>query len=326
MAGSIRHPRPTAAEVGRAREIDLRDRLAGMLRVDARRVFLAAGATSANATVLHFLARRARTSERRCRVKFPEYPPLYGTAAYLGLPPTDGDGRAAVALVSQPRNPEGRRWSWSELEDWAEPARHLVIDETFREFSGRASLASRGRARTWITGSFTKFFGADDLRVGYAVVPETEIEEFERYVGLVTDSLPKYSIAGALACLDALPRLRAEVRQITDRNIAVLRARLPAPALAAPLYFDRVDGVPGDEVARRCLAASVLVCPGSLFGDPSGVRVCLTRRSFPRDFAAYLGVRERLLDRPIRRNRAADRSIRARPPRGASGRARAAPA
>ena len=326
MAGSIRHPRPTATEVEQAREVDLRDRIAGMLRVDAHRVFLAAGATSANATVLHFLARRARASERRCRVKFPEYPPLYGTAAYLGLTPTQGEGPATVALVSQPRNPEGRRWSWRELVDWAEPARHLVVDETFREFSGSPSLAGRGRARTWVTGSFTKFFGADDLRVGYAVVPETEIEEFERYVGLVTDSLPKYSIAGALACLDALARLRTEVRRITDRNITLLRAHLPAPALAAPLYFDRVDGVPGDAVARRCLKASVLVCPGSLFGDPTGVRICLTRRSFPRDFAAYLGVRERLLDRALRRSRAADRSNRARPPHGASGRGRAAPA
>ncbi len=59
----------------------------------------------------------------------------------------------------------------------------------------------------------------------------------------------------------------------------------------APVFFDRVRTESGDDLARRCLLASVLVCPGTFFGDPGGVRLCLTRRSFPNDLEAYLRVR-----------------------------------
>ena len=298
MAASIRHPSPTTADVRRASEEILRDRLARLHHVDPRRVFLTAGATEANAAVLQFLSRRDRAGPRYCRVRYPEYPPLFDAARYFGWTIRTRPGRYGLALVSQPRNPEGTLWTDSELERWAEGSRELIVDETFREFSNAPSIAGRDRRRTWVTGSFTKFFGADDLRVGYAIVPETSADAFDRYQGLVSDTLPAYSVAGALACLDALPRIRGEVKRVTERNLRVLRGALPAPLLAAPLYFDRVPGVRGATVADRCLGASVLVCPGGLFGDPTGVRLCLTRRTFPRDFAAYLAVRERL--RPLR--------------------------
>jgi histidinol-phosphate/aromatic aminotransferase/cobyric acid decarboxylase-like protein len=209
--------------------------------------------------------------------------------------PTEEARRVTIAIISQPRNPEGVLWPRSELEDWVEGTKDWVVDETFREFSGQPSVAVRDRPGCWVSGTFTKFYAADDLRVGWVIAPEDEREEFGRFHGLLYDSLPSYSVAGALACWRARTRLRREVKAILRSNVAALRTGLPdANSPVGPVCFDRVPNTDGDTVARKCLTASVLVCPGSLFGDPTGVRICLTQRSFPRDFTAYLAVRRRL--------------------------------
>jgi aspartate/methionine/tyrosine aminotransferase len=206
-----------------------------------------------------------------------------------------GPGRTSLSIVSQPRNPAGDLWSHDRLVEWSRGSRALVVDETFREFTPARSVQRFGLANLWTTGSFTKAYGADDLRVGFIVPPEAEQDRFARFHGLVADEMPNYSVAGALATLAARDRLLGEVRRVVNRNRELWRRATPGgPPLAAPVAFD--DPVPsgGDRFSRRCLRASVLVCPGSLFGAPSGVRVCLTRRSFPRDLREYLGVRDRV--------------------------------
>lgn len=298
MAGAIRHPLPDRHQIRDASEETLRDVLAKDHGVDPQRIFLTPGATEANTSILLFLARHRRGGSRRCRVRYPEYPPLFDTARSLGWVPTEAARRVSIAVISQPRNPGGTRWALSELEDWAHGASDWLVDETFREFSGKPSFAHRDRRGCWVSGTLTKFYAADDLRVGWVIAPEEERERFRRFHGLLYDSLSAYSVAGALECLRARGRIRREVQGILRSNLAALRSGLPdAPSLDGPTYFDRVPKVDGDTVAKRCLAASVLVCPGSLFGDPAGVRLCLTQRSFPRDFAAYLAVRRRLVAR-----------------------------
>lgn len=326
MVGSIRHPVPTRAQVRDAHSEELVQRLADLHEVDPRRVFLAPGATEANTSVLFFLAHRSRSERRRCRVRFPEYPPLYDTARYAGWAPTVSGARAPVGVLSHPRNPEGTVWSWSEIDGWAEGIDELLVDETFREFSGRRSATVGLPRPCWASGSFTKFFGADDLRVGYVVAPEGSWQDFARFHGLLYDSLPPYSIAGALACLDALPRMRRTVGRVLRANVEALQAQLPGtPSPSAPVCFDRVPGIDGDRVAQACLAASVLVCPGSLFGDPSGVRICLTSRSFPRDLAAYVRVRTGLAGKGLTSRRSDGRRTRARPLPAVAARGRDAP-
>lgn len=294
MAGTIRHPLPTARDLRAASEPELRDRLADLVGVRSRRVYLTHGATEANALVVAYLSHRPRAGARTCRVRYPEYPPLFDLARSYGYRLVTSAQRTALATVSQPRNPEGTLWSGSELESWAGSSRATLVDETFREFTRASSVQRLGIPSLWSTGSFTKVYGADDLRVGYVVAPEAEQEGFAHFHGLAADEMPDYSVAGALATLDARERILGEVRSVFERNRAAWRrSNSRAPTLAAPLAFD--DPVPGggDRFARRCLRASVLVCPGSLLGRASGVRICLTRRSFPRDLAPYLRVRAR---------------------------------
>jgi aspartate/methionine/tyrosine aminotransferase len=292
MVGVVRHPEPSAADIRSASERELRQQLANLVGVAASRLFLTHGATEANAMAVAYLSRARHGGRGRCRIRYPEYPPLFDLPRAFGYRVVTAPGPTALAIVSQPRNPEGCLWSARELTEWSGNARMTVVDETFREFTAAPSVQRLGMRGLWSTGSFTKAYGADDLRVGYVVAPETEQAGFERFHGLVADEMPSYSVAGALATLRVRSRLIREIRARFETNREAWRAGMPhGPALAAPVAFD--DPVPpdGDRFARRCLRASVLVCPGELFGRASGVRVCLTRRSFPSDVRVYFRVR-----------------------------------
>jgi histidinol-phosphate/aromatic aminotransferase/cobyric acid decarboxylase-like protein len=292
MAGTVTHPRPTLRQIRDASASELIDQLATRLGVDPGRVFLTPGATEANAWVTLFHARARRGKTPRLRVRFPEYPPLVEVAVGAGFRVGRRTERADLAVVSLPRNPEGAVWSGVEFDEWTEGARAVLVDETFREFSGRPSHSSDGRAGVWTTGTFTKFYAADDIRVGYAVAPPEATAQFARFHGLVSDELAPYSVASALRLLrDGSPLARRVRRRFETNRSALGRALHLERPVEAPVYFDRVPD--GDRLARLCLRASVLVCPGSFFGTPAGVRITLTRTTFPRDLAAYLRVRER---------------------------------
>jgi len=296
MRGSIPPPRWPGRRPPPGIVEELGPELARYLAVSPARLFVSHGASEANAWVLGFLARELPREGRArvARVRYPEYPPLFDTARALGFAVQEGTAGSGVAIASRPRNPEGDLWSPDVLAGFADGARHLLVDETFREFAQVPSLAREGRARLWTTGSFTKFFGADEVRVGFAVAPPESCERFGRYVGLVSDEVSPSSAAVALRLLRDLETVRSVVRSVVDRNLRALATGLPGvrPPVA-PLYFDRLRRGTGRRLAERCLGASVLVCPGSYFGDPRGVRLCLTRRDFPRALGAYLDVRDR---------------------------------
>jgi histidinol-phosphate/aromatic aminotransferase/cobyric acid decarboxylase-like protein len=294
MRGSVPPPAWPARRPARDAERELRRELANHLGVAPERVFLAHGASEANAWVLGYLAREVARAGGApvLRVQYPEYPPLFDTARALGFVVRQARGPAAVAAVSRPRNPEGDLWSPAKVARFGNGARHLLVDETFREFTGAPSVAAAGTPRLWATGSFTKFYGADEARVGFVVTPPEVPERFVRYVGLVSDELPPASAAMALGLLRGFASVRRSVRSVVDRNLRALGAAVPATMLpAAPLFFDRLGHGTGRRLAERCLDASVLVCPGAYFGEPRGVRICLTRRNFPEALRTYLGVR-----------------------------------
>jgi histidinol-phosphate/aromatic aminotransferase/cobyric acid decarboxylase-like protein len=279
----------------------LREQLAEHLGVAPDRVFLAHGASEANAWVLGYLAREASRGGRAptVRVAYPEYPPLFDAARAFGCELRSGRGPVEVAAVSRPRNPEGDLWSEERVLRYADGARHLVVDETFREFADAGSMAARGAPRLWATGSFTKFYGADAARVGFVVAPPDVPARFVRHVGLVSNKLAPGSAAIALGLLRRHASVRREVRAVVDRNRRALGAAFPGAALpVAPVFLDRLSCTNGTDLAQRCLTASVLVSPGRFFGAPRGVRVCLTRRTFPAGLGAYLRVRARAEGRP----------------------------
>jgi histidinol-phosphate/aromatic aminotransferase/cobyric acid decarboxylase-like protein len=295
MVGSLRTVPMALKRLPEADPALLQHRLARLLGVPDEALFLTHGASEGNAVVLHYLAgelRRERGRTPRLRVERPEYPPIPDTGAVAGFEIVAGGSPADASALSAPRNPLGTPVGDGELDELAEGTTAILVDETFREFTDRPSSAGRRRPGLWVTGTFTKAYGADAIRVGYIAAPPESVAPFERYHGLVTDRVPTHSVSAALALLRDRAKILSEARGILRRNERALRIERPElPPLGAPVWLDR--GVDGDRLARRALRAGVLVSPGSFFGSPNSVRIGLTRRTFPEDLAAYLAVRRR---------------------------------
>jgi histidinol-phosphate/aromatic aminotransferase/cobyric acid decarboxylase-like protein len=276
--------------------IALRAELARTLEVAVDRLFLTHGATEGNSLVLWYLAqtlRRRGEPPLRCRVLVPEYPPLAAIAGYAGFQVQRGDGPAEVLALSAPNNPTGLLTPSSEVERWLHDGLTVVADETFREFGPHRSLAVGGHEQLWTTGTFTKAYGGDGLRVGFVIAPPAAVAPFARFHAYVADGLATASVQGARALLRDRERILVELHDRMRTHLGVLREKLGgAPHPAGPLWFDRTaDPRGGDALAERALAQGVLVCPGSFFDDASGVRLCLTQPTFAEDLDAYLVAR-----------------------------------
>ena len=299
LSGMGRELRSYAPVVRRPRPDDpaaLRDELARAHGVPSDRLFLTHGATEGNTAVLVFLAQQLRQSAAGrppAWLPAPEYPPLLEIARWAGFEVATSP--RGVVVLSEPNNPTGLARAPEEVEGLADRVDHLLLDETFREFTTARSWATRALENVWTTGTFTKAYGGDDLRVGFVIAPGASAERFARFHGVALDGLALSSVGAARALLAARTKVLGEARSILRANIAALRRRFPeAPSLVAPVWFDRGFGsFDGDGFARRLLRRSVLVSPGSFFGEPGGVRLCLTRRSFPRDLAVYAAARAR---------------------------------
>ena len=303
MVGELRSVRRALRRPPPADADELRSELARIHGVDARRVFLTHGATEGNALAQSYLAFLVRKKEGRAprhRMTSPEYPPIRDVADLVGFRAAEGSDPPDVVILSNPNNPTGLLRAPDELATMVDGARRVLVDEVFREFSGRPSLTRRtDLPGLWVVASFTKAYGADPQRLGFVIPSEEDAPGFDRHHGLLLDRVPPPSISAGRALLDARREILSEARGILRENLRALRRRVPqVPRLDAPLWFDRGPArVDGDRLADAAVQHDVLVCPGSYFGDASGVRVCLTRRSFPRDLEAYLAVRERFLGR-----------------------------
>jgi histidinol-phosphate/aromatic aminotransferase/cobyric acid decarboxylase-like protein len=282
----------------------LRSELARNLHVRPNRVFPTHGATEGDTLGLVFLARYLSGKNRRLvtyAVPVPEYPPLSAIAEWAGMRRARRGAVPDIALCSSPNNPTGigpgRGDGFGEA---LSEARAILVDETFREFTTARSLAAGSDPRIWTTGTFTKVYGADHIRVGLVVAPQNAADAFAEYHGVTTDEIPPASVAAARAILRDREAILAESRTRLERNLTMLRRAIDGvPRLRAPVYFDRGSGgLDGDGLARAAARSGVLVCPGTFFGDPSGVRICLTQTSFPDDLAAYQAVREKWIGRP----------------------------
>jgi histidinol-phosphate/aromatic aminotransferase/cobyric acid decarboxylase-like protein len=285
---------------GEGDALDLQTAIARIHGASPGNVFLTHGATEGNALVLLFLVRsisRSRGRMPRVWLPSPEYPPLRDMALWAGARPARARRSHDLAVLSNPNNPRGVCLSSGEANELLSRGAPVLVDETFREFTAHPTLAGRGHRDLWVTGTFTKVYGADSIRVGFVVAPPGGEASFGHLHGLLLDNLPRASVQGALALLRERSRILRESRGLFRRNERILHHHLGGfPRLSAPVAFDRgLSGLPGDDLAHQAAARGVLVCPGSFFGDGTGVRLCLTRRTFARDLEAYLKVRDAVL-------------------------------
>jgi histidinol-phosphate/aromatic aminotransferase/cobyric acid decarboxylase-like protein len=269
--------------------------LAGSHGVHRNEVFLTHGAHEANFLALVFLATRARGNSRRLTVRIdrPEYPQITDAVAAAGGRVVSGTQRADVWALSNPNNPTGRWRPPHGIRKGLDDSEVILVDEAYREFTDVSSAAGAPEENLWVTGTFTKVYGADEIRVGWSIPPSSARAAYARFHAVAADRIAERSIRAALAILSAREEVLQEVRSKFGRNVRAFQTAVRgAEAPSGPVWFDRGEGkLPGDRVQAAALRRSILVCSGTFFGDPTGVRICLTRPSFPGDLSQYLKVR-----------------------------------
>jgi cobalamin biosynthetic protein CobC len=101
-----------------------------------------------------------------------------------GVSDFDALAGAALAIVVNPNNPDGRHHDPQKLKILASRVGRLVIDESFADAMPELSLASEaGRAGLLILRSFGKFYGLAGLRLGFALGGGADIAMLAGMVG-----------------------------------------------------------------------------------------------------------------------------------------------
>ena len=191
----------------------------------------------------------------------------------------------AIVLVS-PNNPTGAvyppnligaQFELCQAHDIA-----LVMDETYRDFTGRAgaphNLFERSDWRDTFVQlfSFSKSYSMTGYRVGSVIAHPRLIAEIEKLVDCVAICAPHIAQDAALFALQELDDWLAEKVQLMGERLAAIDAALDQPGLhykrvTSGAFFAWVrhpfPGRPARDVARTLAQRhDLLVLPGSMFG------------------------------------------------------------
>ena len=130
---------------------------------------------------------------------------------------------ADLAVVVNPNNPDGRRWSRAALLDLLPKVGRLVIDESFADPDPIQSLASEAhRPGLLVLKSFGKFYGLAGLRLGFVLGPKPDIARLQALSGPWPVSGPALHIGStALADRDWAAATTARLTAETPRLDAI---------------------------------------------------------------------------------------------------------
>ncbi len=273
------------------------------IRVPAGRIAVTTGSSAA--FNLAFLA--AFDHGDRVAIASPGYPAYRNILTALGLEvveiPTGNGGSASLTaealaaahrekplkgvLFASPANPTGAVIGKPELRKIVETARDLGIRVISDEIYHRLSYETQDLTALEIAddvtviNSFSKYYCMTGWRIGWMVLPESDVRAVERLSQSLYISAPELSQRAAIEAFHAT----AELERIKDRyreNRAILLGHLPRMglALAAPMdgafyaYCD-VSRFTNDsmEFARRMIAEiDIAATPGRDFDPLDGHR------------------------------------------------------
>lgn len=197
-----------------------------------------------------------------------------------------------VALyVNTPNNPTGLmlgKERAKELAVFAEKHNLWIWSDDVYEkliFEGEhISMRSYAPSRTFSVYSFSKVYGMAGNRCGYVIGPNSDLVSALQKT--IVNSIYSVSTASQLAALKALEHGEEWLQNAKEayRSIAYETADildLPRPSGGTFLFWDvkpELEGRSMDEFFLECIAAKLLIAPGSSFGSPysSYVRFCYT--------------------------------------------------
>ena len=191
-------------------------------------------------------------------------------------------GDLAGLLVASPANPTGTMLGRAELAALigaaAERGIAFVSDEIYHgiQYGARAVSALEISDEVYVINSFSKYFSMTGWRIGWMVVPEAHVRRVERLAQNLFICAPHASQVAALAALDAVEELDANLAVYRANRALMLRGlpeagftRIAPPDGAFYVYADVSDLTDdSNALSARILAeAGVAVTPGLDF-DP----------------------------------------------------------
>jgi len=290
---------------------DLRARLAARYDVDREGVLLTAGATMANVVAAIAAAELGGSEDARTGlVEKPTYEPLIDSPRLFGIDVNRFRRRSdseyalnpervraaatedtAFVTVTNRHNPSGRLADRETLSAVADAAAEedavLHVDEVYAPYVRAGGdgpfggVTATGISDTVITGSLTKFFGLEGLRVGW-VVGDPDLVDAARSAATHFASPSTPSVALAERALEHADELAAAARERVAVNHDLLadfvadRDDVDGPVFPDATYaFLDPHGVDGSTVAEAALKRDLLVVPGRFFEDEDRIRVSL---------------------------------------------------
>jgi aspartate/methionine/tyrosine aminotransferase len=192
-------------------------------------------------------------------------------------------------MVASPSNPTGTLMPEASLREIAATTRErggaLIVDEIYHGlvYDGASTTALKLSDDLFVINSFSKYFNMTGWRLGWMVVPENYVREFNKISQNIYLSAPSISQHAALAAFEPATLAILEARRIEfkarrDYLMPALRDlgfRIPVvPSGAFYIYAD-CSALTGDSFAfaRDLLeTAGVAITPGADFGAHAAAR------------------------------------------------------
>lgn len=133
---------------------------------------------------------------------------------------------AKIAVVVNPNNPDGRRYTAEDLREVAKSVGLLVVDESFADPHPELSAAAFASDRLLVLRSFGKFYGLAGARLGFALAGSDTLETLGEMAG-------PWSVSGPALSIGAQGLADTEWAQATTARLAKDVLRLDALALNA---------------------------------------------------------------------------------------------
>ncbi|MDX9857274.1 MAG: histidinol-phosphate transaminase [candidate division Zixibacteria bacterium] len=192
-------------------------------------------------------------------------------------------GDTRIIYLANPNNPTGTMFTDREFTAFMDriPSDILVIlDEAYAayamEHEGYPDGLSYDYENVIVTRTLSKVYGLAGLRVGYAVGPETLIQDL--YKVKLPFEPNSFAQAAAIAALDDEEFLRRTL-ETNRRSLAMLNEGLDRLGLEhVPTYANFIMLLlPSQETARQfyehCLDRGLIIRPIAPFGIPNGIRI-----------------------------------------------------
>jgi histidinol-phosphate aminotransferase len=204
----------------------------------------------------------------------------------------DYDGHRIV-YATTPHNPTGSEMPREEIATLAaetDSETLLVVDEAYGEFTESQSARSLLDERDDIAvlRTFSKAYGLAGLRLGYALVPGSWADAYERVNTPFAVNL--LACHAGLAALDDDAHLERTVDTVQWAR-EYIHDNLAAPTWESGGNFVLADVGDGETVAAAAQEQGVIIRDCSSFGLPECVRItCGTRETMPEAIDAINGV------------------------------------